>query len=60
MYYWVSLEEYQIICVRSFANSQQAFESINQSAVKSSQDHPKRTSTDMELRNYPELKHLSL
>ena len=31
---------------------QQTFESINQSAVYS-QDHPKRISADMELRNYP-------
>ena len=61
MYYQVSLEGYQTICVRSFsfAKGQQAFESINQSAVCSSQDHPKRTSADMELRNYPKPKHLS-
>ena len=43
MYYQVSLEGYQTICVRSFsfAKGQQAFESTNQSAVYSSQDHQK-------------------
>ena len=52
-YYQISLEEYQIVCVRSssFAKGQQTFESINQSIY--SQDHPKRTSADVELRNYP-------
>ena len=37
-------------------------ESINQWALYNShgQDHPKRTSADMELRNYPKPKHLSL
>ena len=28
--------------------------------VQTSQDHPKKTSADMELRNYPKPKHLSL
>ena len=53
-YYRISLERYQTICVGSFtfAKGQQAFERTNQSAVYS-QDHPKRTSADMELRNYP-------
>ena len=53
MYYQISLEGYQVICVRSFpfAKGQQAFDSVNQSIY--SQDHPKRTSADMELRNYP-------
>ena len=55
MYYRISLEGYQIICVRSFSfeKGQQAFESIIQSIY--SQDHPKRASADMELRNYPTL-----
>ena len=59
VYYRVSLEGYQTICIRSFsfAKGQQAFKSTNQSAVYSSQDHPKRTSADMELRNYPKPKH---
>ena len=53
MYYPISLEGYQIICVRSFsfAKGQQVFESINQSIY--SQDHPKRLFADMKLRNYP-------
>ena len=57
VYYRVSLEWYQIICVGSFSfvKSQKAL-----SKVWTSQDHPaKRTSADMELRNYPKPKHLS-
>ena len=48
MYYRVSLEGHQAISVRSFsfAIDQQAFESINQPVVYSSEDHPKRTSAD--------------
>ena len=39
MYYRILLEGYQIICVRSFsfAKRQQAFESINQNAIKITQ-----------------------
>ena len=60
VYYRVSLEGYQTICIRSFsfAKGQQASGSINQSAVYSSQDHPKRTYVYMELRNYPKPWHL--
>ena len=45
------------MCFRpfSFAKGQQAL-----SKVQTSQDHPaKRTSADMELKNYPNPKHLS-
>ena len=58
MYNLISFEGYQTICVGSFtfAKRQQAFESINQSAViQSGQDHLKRTSAGMELRNYPKV-----
>ena len=60
VHYRVSLEGYQTICIRSFsfAKGQQASGSINQSAVYSSQDHPKRTYVYMELRNYPKPWHL--
>ena len=50
VYYQISLEGYQIICVRSFSfarpTSFQKHKPVNP-------DHPKRTSADMELRNYP-------
>ena len=48
MYYRISLKGYLTICAItpfSFAKGQQAFESLNQSAVYS-QDQPKRTSAD--------------
>ena len=46
VYYQISLEEYQIICVRSFsfAKGQQAFENINQSRVNiQSRSPPKKS-----------------
>ena len=57
MYYRVSLEGHQTIYDRSFSfgKGQQAFERINQPALYSGQDHPKRTSADIELRNYQNL-----
>ena len=51
MYYRISLEGYQTICVRSF-HLQRANE-LFQKHLASIQDHPKRTSVDMERRNYP-------
>ena len=51
MYYRISLEGYQTISVRSF-HLQRANE-LFQKHLASIQDHPKRTSVDMELRNYP-------
>ena len=47
VYYCVSLEGYQAMCVRSFsfAKGQQAFRVIDKSAVYSSQDHPKLPKT---------------
>ena len=54
----ISLEGYQTIWVGpfSFAKGQQA---LYRKYSQTSQDHPaKRTSADMELRNYPKPKHL--
>ena len=54
MYYRISFEGYQIICVRSFscAKGQQAFERINQSLIYS-QDHSKITSADIGTQKLP-------
>ena len=56
MYYQISLEGYQTICVRSFscAKGQQAFESIYK-PVSIQSGLPKKKYTDMELRNYQNL-----
>ena len=53
-YYRILLEGYQTICFLC-KRPTSFIESINQWALYSShgQDHPKRTSADMELRNYP-------
>ena len=53
VYYQISLEGYQTICaLDSFhlQKGQQAFDSIYKPVY--SQDHPKRTSADMEFRSY--------
>ena len=55
--FWCCIIRYHSVYVGSFsfAKGQQAL-----SKVCTSQDHPaKRTSADMELRNYPKPKHLS-
>ena len=53
MYYWISLEGYQTICVRSFhlQRANKISKVSGQYTVR--MDHPTITSVDLELKNYP-------